>query len=370
MDFDALTRQWDRFGATDPLWAILTDPARKGNRWDVETFFATGREEIAAVVARARAWGVPHHWSRAFDFGCGVGRLTQALADHLTHAVGVDVAASMIEQARAFNRHGARCRYEVNSRPDLGAFPAGAFDLVYTSRVLQHMEPVYATAYIRELARLLAPGGYLSFDVPSEHGFFPADAADETNLGLDRYRARVRLADLTPLHPAAGGTLTATVEVTNQGPHTWTGDPAHVLNVGNHWLREDGTAIARDDQRVAVPLPWPPGATARVTLRTAAPAAPGRYLLQCDLVEEGRTWFADVGGAAAEVTVIVGRDEPAAPAAVEPPPAEPEPVMEMHAVPRAAVEALLAEAGVTLLDVTRVHHCGPTWLAYRYEASK
>src|SRR5262249_48704694 len=135
VDFDALTQQWDRFGVVDPLWAILTDPARKGNRWDVGEFFATGRAEIAEVVVRARALGRPRQWTRGLDFGCGVGRLTQALAEHLEQMVGVDVAPSMIEAARRFNRHGARCQYEVNGAPSLERWPSEHFDLIYTSRV-------------------------------------------------------------------------------------------------------------------------------------------------------------------------------------------------------------------------------------------
>ncbi len=48
---------------------------------------------------------------RALDFGCGVGRLTQALARHFNIVDGVDIAPSMIELANQFNRSGGRCRY-------------------------------------------------------------------------------------------------------------------------------------------------------------------------------------------------------------------------------------------------------------------
>lgn len=371
MDFEQLTRHWDRFGATDPLWAILTDPARKGGRWSPDAFFATGRVEIAAVVARAQRFALPRQWDRALDFGCGVGRLTQALADQARHVIGVDVAPSMIEQARHFNRHGTRCHYEVNSQPDLRRWPDASFDIIYTGRVLQHMEPRYAQAYLREFLRLLRPGGYLSFDLPSEQGFFPPDATSDTNLGLDRYRARTIIADAGPLHVPPLAPMAVTVEVVNDSTHTWVAGAAHALNVGNHWQRRDGRDTRHDDQRVAVPLPWRPGENARVTLRTHAPAEPGRFLLQCDLVEEGRTWFADAGSTVAEIEIVVGGaaaslppDIPAGAAIAD---AEAEPVMEMHAVPRVEVEALLRAAGVTLLDVTRVAHCGPRWLAFRYE---
>jgi hypothetical protein len=43
--------------------------------------------------------------------------------------------------------------------------------------------------------------------------------------------------------------------------------------------------------------------------------------------------------------------------------------MEMHAIPRDEVEQLLRHAGARLLDVRRVYHCGPQWLAFRYDVS-
>jgi hypothetical protein len=44
--------------------------------------------------------------------------------------------------------------------------------------------------------------------------------------------------------------------------------------------------------------------------------------------------------------------------------------MEMHAVPRDEVEAIIAKEGAKLLDVRRVHHCGTLWLAYRYDVTR
>ena len=46
-----------------------------------------------------------------------------------------------------------------------------------------------------------------------------------------------------------------------------------------------------------------------------------------------------------------------------------EPVMEMHAVPREDVEALLHAGGVRLVRVRREQHCGPRWEAFRYDVT-
>ena len=110
---------------------------------------------------------VPHRQRRrALDFGCGIGRLTVALADYYDEVVGVDIAHSMVEQARQRNPAPDRIRYEHNTDPDLRKFPSGGFDLVCSWIVLQHMPPSLMKAYIADLLRLVAPGGLLVFQLP------------------------------------------------------------------------------------------------------------------------------------------------------------------------------------------------------------
>jgi SAM-dependent methyltransferase len=171
MDLGNLQANWTVLGKRDPLWAILVDPSKRGNRWLVEEFFETGRREIDAALARVAALGLRlptgGEGGRALDFGCGVGRLTQALAGRFAEAVGVDIAPTMIERAREYNRFPATCHYELNTDADLRRFPDGRFDFVYSNIVLQHMEPRYSTVYIREFGRVLAPGGVLIFQLPS-----------------------------------------------------------------------------------------------------------------------------------------------------------------------------------------------------------
>ncbi|MGH7750003.1 MAG: methyltransferase domain-containing protein, partial [Candidatus Dormibacteria bacterium] len=118
-EFRHLQQTWDTLGAEDPLWAVLSAPGTRGNRWNPEEFFATGRAEIAGLFDDLAARGVAVKPGRALDFGCGVGRLTQALAARFDRVDGVDIAPTMVAAARRFNRHGDRCMYHVNDRADL-----------------------------------------------------------------------------------------------------------------------------------------------------------------------------------------------------------------------------------------------------------
>jgi trans-aconitate methyltransferase len=157
---------WDGLGRRDPLWAVLTWPDKQGSKWTIEEFLETGRAEVDRMMQHLDRVLPSCPRRRALDFGCGVGRVTQALAARFQHVVGVDVAASMIAQAREFNRIPERCSFELNRSAHLRRFETGSFDLVYSRIVLQHMAPRLARGYLRELVRVLAPGGALVFQLP------------------------------------------------------------------------------------------------------------------------------------------------------------------------------------------------------------
>jgi len=159
---DDLQRNWDEWGRRDPYWAIISRPDRRGNRWDLDEFLRTGIDEIDALFAGLQELGVAVRPGRALDFGCGLGRLTQALAVHFTSVVGVDIAQSMVDGARSRNAFGERVSYVVNIADSL-PFDDGSFDFGYSTMVLQHVPPKAATRYIAELVRVLRPGGVLVF---------------------------------------------------------------------------------------------------------------------------------------------------------------------------------------------------------------
>jgi ubiquinone/menaquinone biosynthesis C-methylase UbiE len=159
---------WEDLGALDPLWAILSDSAHQYGRWNIDEFFATGEDEVRGVLAATSRLGLPRCKKKALDFGCGVGRLTRALAAEFDHAVGVDISQPMIDQAREYNRALGNCTFVLNDRADLSAFPSAEFDFVYSNIALQHVQDRSAIyAYIRDFIRVLRPDGIAVFQMSS-----------------------------------------------------------------------------------------------------------------------------------------------------------------------------------------------------------
>jgi SAM-dependent methyltransferase len=157
---------WDRLGSSDPLEAILAEG--HGGKWDVSTFFTTGKTEVEEVFNYLARRGVAVQRNDALDFGCGVGRLTQAFAAKFERVIGVDISPSMLETAREINRSFENIRYLTNSRPDLSILRDEVVDFVYSNIALQHVDPRFSSRYIQEFVRVLRPEGIALFQLPAE----------------------------------------------------------------------------------------------------------------------------------------------------------------------------------------------------------
>jgi SAM-dependent methyltransferase len=168
MNLRKLQKNWDEFGRTDPLWAILAEPDKEGNRWELDQFLETGERGVDEIVKYVGQLGISIQWRRALDFGCGIGRLTQPLCRYFDEVHGVDIAPSMIGLANKLNCHTDKCHYHLNETTDLKLFRENYFDFIYSFITLQHIPPEHSRNYIKEFLRVLIPGGLLIFQLPSE----------------------------------------------------------------------------------------------------------------------------------------------------------------------------------------------------------
>jgi SAM-dependent methyltransferase len=194
-----LKKGWDDAGRKDPFWAVLSRPEKSGNRWGSDEFFKTGIEEIEGVMTHIGGLGIKVGRSRALDFGCGPGRLTQALTSHFDQVDGVDISPSMIELARTLNRYPDRCHYHANTETDLGIFGDSTFDFVYSWITLQHVGSAFTKGYLREFCRVLRPGGLVIFQLPGRKIGLRSRVGKFIPVVLMRQYRRIRFRD----HPAA-----------------------------------------------------------------------------------------------------------------------------------------------------------------------
>jgi SAM-dependent methyltransferase len=167
MNIKSLRDAWERWGQVDPMWAAVTAPDKADGRWSPDEFFVMGEREISEVIEQATQLGMALQFGSALDFGCGAGRLTQALGRHFDSVVGVDIAPSMLAKARELSPPDRKLEYVLNQEENLGVFEDASFDFVYSNLTLLHMPPRISRRYLTEFARVVKSGGCVVFQMLS-----------------------------------------------------------------------------------------------------------------------------------------------------------------------------------------------------------
>jgi hypothetical protein len=111
----------------------------------------------------------------------------------------------------------------------------------------------------------------------------------------------------------AGREQEVRVLVRNNGTESlpWGGGPPNIW-ASYHWLTPTGDVVVPDGHRTPLPAPVAPGGDGIVPVQVAAPAEPGEYILEFDLVHEGVRWFECGARVPAMVTggIAAGPDRP------------------------------------------------------------
>ena len=132
------------------------------------------------------------------DLGCGIGRMTAALAPRCRSILGVDVSPGMVAEAR--RRHPG-LRFAVTDGTGLDAAPA-SLDLILAIDSFPYIIQTGAETVARHVggaARALRPGGRLVILNLSYRGDPAADRAD-AEVWATMYGFRLDEAGTTPFH--------------------------------------------------------------------------------------------------------------------------------------------------------------------------
>jgi SAM-dependent methyltransferase len=114
-------------------------------------------------------WCAPLDGAEVLDLGCGEGYVgRQLLARGAASVTGIDISAEMVENARAQVPEGSEAAldYAVGDAWELAHFADDSFDLVVCVFLFNYLERAQMTATMKEVARVLRPGGRFVFAVP------------------------------------------------------------------------------------------------------------------------------------------------------------------------------------------------------------
>jgi SAM-dependent methyltransferase len=162
-------RYWDERARENALFFV--DNEIGYDNPDEEAFWRRGDEVVTHMLGAVGLEIAPGE--TVLDIGCGVGRLTRALAARAERVVGLDVSQEMLTLAREHNGHLDNVEWVHGDGASLGAIGDAAVDGCFSHVVFQHIpDPAVTLGYVRDMGRVLRPGGWALFQVstdPSVH---------------------------------------------------------------------------------------------------------------------------------------------------------------------------------------------------------
>ena len=162
---EQMRQDWDERARENARYYIATGKSD----WTDEEFFNSGRQCIQNEILNDLiniCQGKNPKDMKVLEIGCGAGRVTRALAEFFGEVYGVDVSGEMIAQARAGLADLPNVHLIHNNGADIQELAGGQIDFAFSVIVFQHIpsrEVIYN--YVREVHRLLKPGGLFKFQV-------------------------------------------------------------------------------------------------------------------------------------------------------------------------------------------------------------
>jgi ubiquinone/menaquinone biosynthesis C-methylase UbiE len=164
---DAMRRDWDERARKDAFHYIAS--WRKD--WDLPSFLDSGEDDYGKYVQPVLArYGIPVTGNVMVELGCGAGRMTHVFARHYQQVVAVDLSWEMLQRAREIHPTRKNILWLRVSGGDLACLASDSADFVFSYLVLQHLpNEDLAFSYVREMFRVLRPGGGFLFQFNGHH---------------------------------------------------------------------------------------------------------------------------------------------------------------------------------------------------------
>ena len=179
---EKMREDWDRRARENARYYVNTAT----QDWTDEEFFASGERTVAEEILTDMiniCQGKDPKQMRILEIGCGAGRVTRALAGVFGEVYGVDISGEMVARAQTALAAFPHAHAVQNNGQDLSVLGDLTFDFAFSSIVFQHIPSrEVIEAYVRDVHRLLRPGGLFKFQVQGDATL--QTSPDDTWLGV------------------------------------------------------------------------------------------------------------------------------------------------------------------------------------------
>lgn len=134
---------------------------------DLTAFWAGGEAAVDGMLALSGVEVGPT--DRLLEIGCGVGRMTRALATRAGAVVAIDVSAEMLAKAGELNPGLCAVEWVQGDGTSLAPIADRSIDGCVSLVVFQHLpDPSLTLGYVREIGRVLRPGGWAAIHISND----------------------------------------------------------------------------------------------------------------------------------------------------------------------------------------------------------
>jgi SAM-dependent methyltransferase len=160
-----MRRFWDERAREDAFFFV--DDRLTYRHPDLDSFWRGGEEALDGLLG---ACGVALSGPEAVvEIGCGAGRMTRAIAARARSVRGVDVSGEMLDVARRMNPQLVNVEWVHGDGTTLAPLETATADACVSHVVFQHIpDPEVTLGYVREMGRVLRPGGWAAFQVSND----------------------------------------------------------------------------------------------------------------------------------------------------------------------------------------------------------
>ena len=233
-----MRREWDERARAD---AFYYSTWKVGHRWDPDEFLQSGERDFQHFVEPViEELGLDPANCEVLELGCGVGRMTGALARRFGRVHATDVSPEMLSRARELCPDLPNVSWLLTDGYSL-PIPDASLDFAFSFLVFQHVPlKEIILRNVAEMLRVTRPGGGFLFQYNGETVRSVPWRSRLIWGVLDRWRI--------PLLPRLFG-----IDVREAGK-TWDGAPLTGEEV-SEWVAAHGGEV-RGERGVGTPAAW------------------------------------------------------------------------------------------------------------------
>jgi len=153
----------------DPKYAWHFDKVSPYYYGDKITFYQLGHVSVAEMLKfLKRSYNYElKQTDSVLDIGCGVGRLAQFVAPHVSNITCVDVSEGMVEASKNLLKNFNNVHVEKVDGSGVLKFEDRKFDMVFSHGTLGFVSDESLAKYAKESFRTLKDGGIFVFQIPN-----------------------------------------------------------------------------------------------------------------------------------------------------------------------------------------------------------